>query len=193
MKLKLSFLFIVFVSFSFYGQQFTNSNLPIVIISTDINPETGQLTEIPDDPKILASMKIISRPNGARNYLTDGNTTDFLNYNGRIKIEIKGSTSQYLDKKPYSLTTLQDDDISNNNVSILDMPSENDWILNSLAFDSSLIRDYLSFSLSSNLGNYAPRGKYCEVVINGDYKGVYLLMEKIKIDSNRVNIQKMNP
>lgn len=193
MKLKLSFLFIVFVSFSFYGQQFTNSNLPIVIITTDINPDTGQLTEIPDDPKILASMKIISRPNGARNYLTDGNTTDFLNYNGRIKIEIKGSTSQLLDKKPYSLTTLQDDDISNNNVSILDMPSENDWILNSLAFDSSLIRDYLSYSLSSNLGNYAPRGKYCEVVINGDYKGVYLLMEKIKIDTNRVNIQKMNP
>ncbi len=193
MKLKLSFLFIVFVSFTFYSQQFTNSNLPIVIITTDINPDTGQLTEIPDDPKILASMKIISRPNGARNYLTDGNTTDFLNYNGRIKIEIKGSTSQLLDKKPYSLTTLQDDDISNNNVSILDMPSENDWILNSLAFDSSLIRDYLSNSLSSNLGNYAPHGKYCEVVINGDYKGVYLLMEKIKIDSNRVNIQKMNP
>lgn len=193
MKLKLSFLFIVFVSFTFYSQQFTNSNLPIVIITTDINPDTGQLTEIPDDPKILASMKIISRPNGARNYLTDGNTTDFLNYNGRIKIEIKGSTSQLLDKKPYSLTTLQDDDISNNNVSILDMPSENDWILNALAFDSSLIRDYLSNSLSSNLGNYAPRGKYCEVVINGDYKGLYLLMEKIKIDSNRVNIQKMNP
>ncbi len=193
MKLKLSFLFIVFVSFTFYSQQFTNSNLPIVIITTDINPDTGQLTEIPDDPKILASMKIISRPNGARNYLTDSNNTDFLNYNGRIKIEIKGSTSQLLDKKPYSLTTLQDDDISNNNVSILDMPSENDWILNALSFDSSLIRDYLSFSLSNNLGNYAPRGKYCEVVINGDYKGLYLLMEKIKIDSNRVNIQKMNP
>ncbi len=190
MKL-LTYIFILFVSFTLSAQQFIDSNLPIVIISTDINPDTGQLTEIPVDPKIVASMKIIYRPNGARNYLTDVNSADFLNYNGRIKIKIKGSTSQFLDKKPYSLTTLQDDDSTNNNVSVLEMPSENDWILNSLAFDSSLIRDYLSYSLSNNLGDYAPHGKYCEVIINGDYKGLYLLTEKIKIDSNRVNIQKM--
>jgi spore coat protein CotH len=63
--------------------------------------------------------------------------------------------------------------------------------LNSLAFDPSLIRNYLSYDLSRSIGNYAARGEYCEVVINGDYKGLYIFMEKLKIDDNRINIVKM--
>ena len=173
------------------AQNFTDSNLPIVIINTDINDETGQPHDIVDDPRVLASMKIIKRPNGTRNYLSDQNTAAFLNYDGRINIEIRGSSSQELPKKPYGLTTLQADNVSNNNVSLLGMPSENDWVLNSLAFDASLMRDYISYYLARQMGNYAPRTEYCEVVINGEYVGLYMLQEKIKADSNRVNIVKI--
>ncbi len=137
-------------------------------------------------------MKIIYRPDGSRNYLTDQNNPYFLNYNGRIAIEKRGSSSQTLPKKPYGLTTLKEDKVTNNNVSILGMPKENDWVLNSLAFDPSLIRNYLSYDLSRSMGNYAARGVYCEVVINGDYKGLYIFMEKLKIDNERINIVKMN-
>ncbi|NUY82013.1 CotH kinase family protein [Flavobacterium sp. MAH-1] len=173
------------------AQNFTDSNLPIVIINTDINPNTGQPTEIPDDPRVLATMKIIKHPDGSRNYMTDQNNAAYLNYNGRINIEIRGSTSQLLEKKPYGLTTLLADNVSNNNVSLLGMPSENDWVLNSFAFDESLIRDYISYNLARAMGNYAPRIQYCEVVVNGDYRGLYLLQEKVKSDSNRVNIVKI--
>ena len=38
------------------------------------------------------------------------------------------------------------------------------------------------------MGNYCSRTVYCELVINGDYQGVYILMEKIKRDKNRVDI-----
>lgn len=162
--------------------------MPIVVINTDINPNTGQPTEIVDDPRVLATMKIIKRPDGTRNYMTDINTTSFLNYNGRIDIEFRGSSSQDLPKKPYGLSTKQADNVSNNNVSLLGMPSENDWILNALAFDSSYIRDYISYNLSSQLGNYASRTVYCEVVVNGEYKGLYILQEKLKDDSNRINV-----
>lgn len=173
------------------AQTFTSSNLPIVIINTDINPSTGQPTPIPDEPKVPATMKIIYRPDGSRNFLTDQNNPAYLNYNGRIGIETRGSTSQMLPKKPYGLTTRLADDITNNNVSILGMPSENDWILNALAFDPSLIRDYISYKLSENIGNYSTRGRYCEVVVNGDYKGLYIFMEKIKIDTDRLNLVKL--
>lgn len=173
------------------AQILTDSNLPIVIITTDNNPNTGWPMEIPDEPKVLATMKIIFRPEGSRNYLSDSNKPEYLNYNGRIGIETRGSSSQTLPKKPYGLTTLQEDNVTNNNVEILGMPKENDWILNSLAFDPSLIRNYLSYDLARSLGNYAPRGKYCEVVINGDYKGLYVFMEKLKIDSERINVAKM--
>ena len=179
----LSFLWFSLLSFA---QTFTDSNLPIVIIETD-----GGVA-IPDEPKVLANMKIIWHQDGSRNYLSDANNPEFLNYDGRIGIEIRGSSSQMLQKKPYGLETLLADNVTNNNVSILGMPKENDWVLNSLAFDQTGMRDVLSYELSERLGQYAPRRVYCEVMINGDYKGLYVFMEKIKADDGRVNIQTMD-
>ena len=175
------------------AQILTDSNLPIVIISTDIDTQTNQPLEILDDPRILANMQIISRPDGARNYLTDLATPEFLNFNGRISIEIRGSSSQATDKKGYGLTTLLPDNLTNNNIALLGMPKENDWILNGLAFDPSLIRDYLSYNLSRQIGNYAPRTQFCELIINGDYRGLYVLQEKIKVDGSRVDISDLLP
>lgn len=168
------------------AQILTDSNLPIVVIETDGG------VPIPDEPRVFGNMKIIWHQDGSRNYLTDVNNPAFLNYDGRISIEIRGSTSQMPAKKPYGLTTLQEDNVTNNNVSLLGMPSENDWILNSLAFDRTGMRDVLSYELSERLGQYASRRVYCEVVINNDYKGLYAFMEKIKVDKERVNIVKMD-
>lgn len=184
-------LFIAFTTV--FSQGFTDSNLPIVIITTDVNPSTGKRYEIVDEPKVPASMKIISRPDGARNYVTDQNNALYLNYDGKIGIELRGSTSRQITKKPYGLTTRQDDNITNRNERLLGMPSENDWVLNGLAFDTALIRDFLTYDIARNTGNYAPRGVYCEVIVNNDYKGLYVLMEKIKIDEHRVHITKMTP
>ena len=184
------FAILLISSFSVFSQTFTDSNLPIVIITTDLDVNNQPL-EILDDPRILSSMKIIKHPDGSRNYLSDANTAAFLNYNGRINIEIRGSSSQTLPKKGFGLTTLKADNISNNNIVLLGMPSENDWILNGIAFDPSLIRDYLSYNLSRQIGEYATRTEYCELIINGDYKGLYLLQEKVKASTSRVNVLKI--
>lgn len=169
-----------------HAQVFTNSNLPIVIINTDNG------AAIPDEPGVLGDMKILYRGAGLRNYVTDQDSLQFLNYNGRIDIEIRGSYSQEFPKKAYGFTTIMPDNVSNNNVSLLSMPSENDWVLNSLSSEPSLVRDYLSYNLSRQLGQYATRTAYCEVMVNGDYKGLYLLEEKIKADKYRVNIVKID-
>ena len=186
--MKQLFISIIFLSFCFVikAQGFRESNLPIVIITTDGN------REIPDEPKIGATLKIIDSPDGSRNKVSNASDPQYLNYSGRIKIEIRGSSSQSLPKKPYGFTTYKEDNITKNNVSILGMPEENDWILNSIAYDPSLIRNYLSYYLARQLGNYATRERYCEVMINGDYKGLYILMEKLKIDKNRINIAEMD-
>jgi hypothetical protein len=172
------------------AQNFSSSNLPVILITTDINPATGRAYVIVDEPKVPATLKIIYRPDGSRNFLTDQNTAAYLNYNGKITIEIRGSSSQELPKKPYGFTTVTATG-SNNNVSLLGMPKENDWILNSLAFDPALMRDYLAYETYSRTGNYSPRGQYCEVMINGEYRGLYILLEKIKADDNRVDITKI--
>jgi hypothetical protein len=165
---------------------FTDSNLPIIIINT----ENG--TEITDEPKILGTMKIIQRPDGARNFITDANTDEFLDYSGTIGIETRGSSSQALPKKPYGFDTLEDDGIEDKNVKLLGMPKENDWLLNSFAFDDSMMRDYISYEMARQMGQYATNLKYCEVVLNGDYIGLYALSEKIKRDGDRVDIAKLS-
>ena len=189
-KKYLLLLLVLSLNFSF-AQVFTDSNLPIVIINTDINSATNLPYEIVDSPDVLGSMKIIKHTDGTRNYVTDQNIVSYLNYDGRIGIQIRGSSSQAAPKKAYKLTTLMANNTSNNNVSIFGMPSENDWILNGMAFDPSLIRDYLAYNTSRQMGNYATRTQYCEVVINGEYMGLYLFEEKIKADSNRVNVVKI--
>ena len=173
-------------SYILNNSSFTDSNLPIIIINT----ENG--AEIPDEPKILGTMKIIQRPDGARNFLTDANNDDFLNYSGTIGIETRGSSSQALPKKPYGIDTLEDDGIEDKGVKLLGMPKEDDWILNSFAFDDSMMRDYISYEMSREMGQYAANLKYCEVVLNGDYIGLYALSEKIKRDGDRVNIAKLS-
>ena len=169
------------------AQTFTDSNLPIVVIETDGG------ASIPDEPKVLATMKIIWHQDGSRNYMSDIDNPEFLNYDGRIGIERRGYSSQMVsDKKPYGLETLQDDNVTNNNVSLLGMPAENDWILNPLAYDQTGMRDVIAYELSNQIGQYASRSQYCEVVLNGNYRGLYVFMEKVKVDKNRVNIEKMD-
>ncbi len=167
------------------GQNLTDSNLPIVIISVD-----GSLA-IKDEPKVKATMKIIDRGPGQRNYVSDQDNPLYLNYNGRIAIELRGSSSQESPKKNYGFTTRMADDITNNNVSLLGMPEENDWILGGMVFDTSFVRDYFSQSLSRKMGNYASRAAYCEVIVNNVYMGLYMLQEKLKADDNRIDVIKI--
>ena len=174
------------------GQEFTSSNLPIVIITTELIPGTGSHYAIPDEPKISATMKILYVNDSTINYVSNQNDSAFLNFVGRIGIETRGSTSQGHNKKPYGFETRMDDDVTNLNVSLLGLPAENDWILNPMNDEPAFLRDALSYQLYEELGHYAPRTRYCEVIVNGDYRGLYFLTEKIKIDAHRVDIVKMD-
>ena len=160
---------------------FTSSNLPIVVIDT-----RGQ--EIPyDNPRIRADMGIIWNGPGRRNEITD----PFNDYDGMISIEIRGASSSGWLKKSYSIET-EKADSSNRNVSLLGMPKENDWVLYAPYYDRSLMRNVFTYRLVESWGRYAPRTRYCELVLNGNYQGVYVLTEKIKRDKNRVDIKKMD-
>ena len=165
---------------------FQSSNLPIVVIET-VNNQS-----IPSEPKIAANMIIVDKGADLRNDISDVTNLDYLDFKGAIKIEVRGSSSSQLPKKQYALTTY-DSLGQKEDVSILGMPKENDWILNGIAYDSSLIRDYLSYQLSHQIGQYASRGQYCEVMLNGNYEGIYLFQEKLKADDNRINIKKIQP
>ncbi|GIQ98811.1 hypothetical protein CM15mP5_2460 [bacterium] len=159
---------------------FNTSNLPIMVIDTYGN-------QIPDEPRVDAFMGIIDNDSGV-NSLGD----NYNGYNGQITIEKRGNSSQWNDKTPYRFETVNEEG-ENNNVSLLGMPEENDWVLYAPWQDKSMIRNILTYKLSNDLGKYAPRTKLIELYLNDEYRGVYVLMEKIKRDANRVDISKLNP
>ena len=164
------------------AQDFSDSNLPIIVINTCGNT-------IDNENPVRSRMKIIFHEDGRRNFLSDTSDIQTLNYNGDIEIKIRGNTSQYPPKKPYAIHTIHAAN-ENNNVSLLGLPPENDWVLNNIAFDPSYIRDFISYGLSGKMGNYAPRCRFCEVVIDDHYMGLYLFTEKMKASKNRIDIEK---
>ena len=160
--------------------KFLSSNLPIIIINTPNN------AAIVDDPKVNAHMGIISNLNGINNI------TDILNvYNGAIGIELRGNSTQTFPKKSYALEMR--DEVGNDlDFSLLGMPADNDWILLASYFDRTFIRDPLAHYISESAGEWTSHSRHCELVLNGNYMGIYLLMEKIKWVKSRLNISKLS-
>lgn len=164
-----------------YTPPLISSNLPIIVINT--NNQT-----IPDEPKIIADMGVIFNGVGNRNYLTD----PFNHYNGKIAIEVRGSSSQMFPKKSYGFEAVNASGIEID-TGFFGFPKESDWILSANYSDKSLLNNALAYALHGSMsGQWAPRTQMVEVIINGDYKGVYVFMEKIKRDNNRVDIAKLN-
>jgi subtilisin-like proprotein convertase family protein len=158
-----------------------SSDIPVVLINTN-----GQ--SIPDDPKITGWMGIIDNGPGIRNYVTDPPN----DYDGYIGIELRGTSSLSFPQKQYGIET-RDSSGVDTSVAILGMPPESDWVLYAPYNDKTLMRNALTYSLARDMGRYASRSRFCELVLNGEYKGVYTFFEKIKRDSARVSISKLTP
>ena len=147
-----------------------NLFLPLIEIRSN-----GQIV---DEPKVRSTMKITEQ----------GKVT----YEGIAGIEIRGASSQMFDKKSYGLETW-DDNNEDINVSLMGMPEEEDWVLHGPYSDKSLMRNKLIYDLSSDMGRYASRTRFVELILNGTYKGVYVFMEKLKRDKGRIDIAKLKP
>ncbi len=153
--------------------------LPYIVIETD---EFGI-----SENSVIGSMGIINNLSKQSNRITD----NFTDYNGRIRLKLHGTYSLQFPKKSLRIE-LQDILGRNNNVSILGLPEENDFILYAPYQDKTLIKNVFTYTLGRRMGYYAPRTRFCELVLNGNDLGLYVLTEKIKQDKNRVNITELN-
>ncbi len=176
----------VFIQCLFYvhivitAQILTSSNLPIIVINTDDE-------EIPDEPRIFSTMGIIYNGESQINNFDE----NFNYYNGYVGIETRGNSTQGFEKKTYTieLKTDQEEDLS---VDLFRMGADEDWILHAMVIDKTQIRIPMSFYLAQRMGQYASEWKYVELVINDEYQGLYILVEKIKRDNDRVDIAKLD-
>lgn len=158
-----------------------SSSLPIFVIDT----ENG--LSIRDEPKRNAHLGIIFNGAGIKNRTDDA----YTEYDGYIGIELRGNSTSGFPKKPYNFET-RDSLGENLNISLLGMPKENDWVLRASYLDHTFIRNGLANYMARETGYWASRTKHVEVILNGDYQGIYLLMEDIKRDKNRVDIARLD-
>jgi len=166
-----------------------SSNLPLVVIDT-----LGQA--VPDGSEIDAYALFIETNS------TAGRATLFSpgNYVGRLSLGLRGSSSLSFPKVPYKLQ-LEDESGQQVSRAILGLPSGNDWALYAPYSDKTLMNDFLAYELFEKMGHYSVRRRYVELFLRsasgrltyGDYQGVYLLLEKIRVDANRVDIAKLTP
>lgn len=77
---------------------------------------------------------------------------------------------------------------------LLGMSESDEWCLIANYEDKTLLRNYLGFYLSEQIGlEYTPKARPVDLWYNGLYWGTYNLTEKIEIEKDRVNIAKFDP
>jgi len=92
-------------------------------------------------------------------------------------LKIRGASSQAYDKKSFALKL-------DHAAGFLGLPPNREWVLNAAFVDCSMMRHKLSYDLFRALGTdatprYSPASRFVEVELNGEYHGLYLLMQPV--------------
>jgi hypothetical protein len=182
---------ITYLSFNYYSDNsrykrlinVDSTNIPLVIINTD---QYG----IPYDQTIHTKVFLGIIDNGHGKYNKPGDAYNV--YSGLASLKLRGQSSRDFPKQSYRLELI--DSLGNDtNVVILGMPKDNDWILFGPYADKSQVRNKFEYDLGKKLGEYQPRTKFCELLLNGQLVGLYNLVENIKREKHRVDIAKLEP
>lgn len=167
-----------------------SSNLPVVIVENFSGGTPG--TE--DNQPAHLTLFEPTAANANRTVLTGSPSIET-----RCGIRRRGSSTAD-QAKPNLAVETWDEDNEDRDIIPLGMPPESDWILYAPYFyDRALLRNAFIYELSNQIGRYAVRTRFVEVFFdnNGgalttaDDYGVYVLMEKIKLGPDRVNIEKI--
>lgn len=100
-----------------------------------------------------------------------------------IQIKTRGNTTFWFDKKPYQIKFDKKQDL-------FGMGKAKKWILLANYCDGTSVRTKVFFDLAEEIGlSNTPKSVFVDLYIDGDYKGVYQLIEKNEVGSARVDLQ----
>ena len=171
--------FIYGLALAFVTSAFAQTyDLPIVFIDTKNKCLDQNVTE-----KIPATMSVLD---AATNNVAD--SAKGTHYD--IGIKVRGQSSAKFPKPGYSVE-IRDDKGEGIDVSMFGLPPADDWVFHGPYVDKSMMRNALAHWLFRQAGHYSPRTKHFDLYINGVYRGVYVLIEKIKRGKYRVDVSKL--
>lgn len=123
----------------------------------------------------------------------DGTLTDLATRTptlaSAIAFEGRGNFTWSLPKKGYAFE-LQDGAGNALEQSVLGLPPGSDFALYACYTDKTCLRNALVFALGQQLGRWSPRTRFVELYLDGTYKGLYMVWERIRRDAMRVELPK---
>ena len=103
-------------------------------------------------------------------------------------IRIRGNSSRWFDKKSFALRTVNENG-EEDPQELLGMEKHDSWVLHGPFLDKTLMRNYLGMNISGEIMDYTPDVRFCELVLDGEYQGVYVLMETVSRGKGRIDIR----
>ena len=143
-----------------------SENLPVVYVTT----ESGSLKKIEAKKDNKEPGHLVFRgPDGS------------VQYDGELDhVKTRGNSSMQFKKKNYQIKLAKGTDL-------LGMGRAKKWILTGNYRDKSYLRNQAVLDLAAAIGlDYTPEHTAAELYINHEYRGLYLLSEKVEIDNDRV-------
>jgi hypothetical protein len=145
---------------------FTVTNLPLIIINTEngLEPKT-KTTYINSQIIIINDNKI---------------------NNQTASIKLRGQSTSLFPKKPYKIKFDKKQEI-------LGLSGKyKNWVLLANYLDKALIRNLLAFKISKIIGlEFTPRCEPVDLIMNGNFRGNYLICDQIEVKKGRVDIEEI--
>ena len=152
---------------------YVGGNIPAVFVTTT---ETLEWIENSKENRDKGVSSLICDKDGNVIYRDTADATS--------ELKVRGNGSMNLAKKSYQLKLSA-------KTSVFHMPEAKNWILLPNYDDQSLLRNSTSYTFAKKLGFETMEFQSVDLYVNGEYRGVYLLTEKVEIQSNRVNITEL--
>lgn len=170
------------------------THLPLVVIDTggveipgepitDANRrELGFTTTSTGEAMLTAHIKVMSSDE------YNHHPSDEPDWESDMLIRVRGNSSRHFDKKNYLIRLLEDDGTHLSH-EMMGMASHYEWALHGPYLDKSLIRNYMWYNIAGEFMGYAPNVRFCELIIDGEYKGLYVMIETIANGEDcRINV-----
>lgn len=184
MKISKLFLYLIFLllfTSCMHNSKENDVSNPVTV--NELQYPELEITKLPTVIINTNGVEIVDRENWIRGGISIENSGDYDFNSVDCKIRGRGNTTwTNAPKKPYAIKLEKKQ-------SILGMPAHKRWVLIANYLDNSFIKNSIAFYLSEYFGlEYTVRGDFINLVLNGEYVGLYWLGEAVNIDKNRVNI-----
>lgn len=175
------------------------SHLPVVSINTNGQDIPGDVLYVDGQPVLREDERTVltTAPDGSTDITADfqlfdgaqgaNKLSDAPSLESKTLIHYRGHRSREFPKRNYSIHLVDDAGLPRDE-KLAGMARENAWVLNGPFLDKSLVRNYMSYTLGQHLRVLSPDVRFCELFLDGEYQGVFLLMESVKEGNNRVDL-----